>query len=70
MLVFLQFIAHKGLSFPATQNFDRPQNQNLKFELLFRIEHAALSDIRSETKLTCAIYKLLLYFRRFYNFVS
>ena len=59
-------IAHKGLHFPVTRNFDwqmapsksPKQNQNLKFELLFRIDRAALSDIRSETKLMCALYKL------------
>ena len=64
--VFHVVIAHKGLSLPATRNFDwqrassksPKQNQNLKLQLLFRIDHAALSDVRSETKLICALYKL------------
>ena len=63
----IALIAHNGINFPATRNFDwqrassksPKQTQNQKFELLFRIDYAALSHIRSETKLTCALYKLL-----------
>ena len=52
---YLALIAHKGLSFPTARNFDwqgassksSKHSQNQKLELLFRINHAALSDIRS-----------------------